>query len=190
MRGRRPSRDSNSEIRVVRACQSESSLKWLPYTPETLRCVAWNRLNTTSIASEISPTVHRARVASTARPSRLPGPPEAQSVIAFRQASARAESRDTLIDLRRSICASRTFSLSIERTSNSSSDPSGRVYLLTPTMTSSPRSIRACLLVADSSMRSFGRPASIALAIPPSFSTSAINSRARSASSLVSDSIM
>ena len=190
MRGRRPLPVWKSEIRVVRAAQSASSLKWLPYTPETLRCVAWNRLNMTSIASEISPTVHLARIAWMARSSRFPGPPEAQSVIALRHALARAVSRDALTDLRRSICASRTFSLSIERTSKSSSTPSGRLYLLTPTITSSPRSIRACLFVADSSIRSFGSPASIALAMPPSFSTSAINSRARSVSSLVSDSII
>ena len=50
--------------------------------------------------------------------------------------------------------------------------------LLTPTMTSSPRSMRACRRAAASSMRSLGMPASTALVMPPSASTSSISLRA------------
>ena len=53
-------------------------------------------------------------------------------------------------------------------------------YLFTPTTTSSPVSIRAWRPVAASSMRSFGMPASIAFVMPPSASTSSINSLAAS----------
>ena len=51
-------------------------------------------------------------------------------------------------------------------------------YLLTPTMTSSPRSMRAWRRAAASSMRSLGMPASTALVMPPIASTSSID-RAR-----------
>jgi hypothetical protein len=52
-----------------------------------------------------------------------------------------------------------------------------RRYLLTPTMTSSPRSMRAWRRAAASSMRSLGMPASTALVMPPSASTSSISAR-------------
>jgi hypothetical protein len=61
----------------------------------------------------------------------------------------------------------------MSRTSRSTA--SGGGYLFTPTITSSPLSIRAWRRVAASSIRSFGMPATIALVIPPSFSTSSIS---------------
>ena len=74
--------------------------------------------------------------------------------------------------------------LSTSRMSTWSS--SARRYLLTPTMTSSPRSIAACLRAAASSMRSFGMPDSTALVMPPSASTSSISFHASSARLAVS----
>ncbi len=58
-------------------------------------------------------------------------------------------------------------------------------YLLTPTTTSSPRSMRACVRAADSSMRSLGMPDSTALVMPPSSSTSSMSDQAASTSSWV-----
>ena len=55
-------------------------------------------------------------------------------------------------------------------------------YLLTPTITSSPRSIIACRRAADSSIRSFGIPEATALVMPPIASTSSISFQASSAS--------
>ena len=52
------------------------------------------------------------------------------------------------------------------------------IYPPTPTIISCPESIRACLRAAASSIRSFGMPASIALVIPPSSSTSSISCHA------------
>ena len=59
-------------------------------------------------------------------------------------------------------------------------------YLLTPTTTSSPRSMRAWRRAADSSMRSLGMPDSTALVMPPSASTSSMSAQALSARSSVS----
>ena len=58
-------------------------------------------------------------------------------------------------------------------------------YKFTPTIISFPPSIRACFRAAASSMRILGIPVSIALAIPPSDSTSSINSHALFTNSLV-----
>ena len=58
-------------------------------------------------------------------------------------------------------------------------------YLLTPTITSSPRSTAACRRAALSSIRSFGIPEITALVMPPSASTSSISAQAASASSAV-----
>jgi hypothetical protein len=55
-------------------------------------------------------------------------------------------------------------------------------------MVSLPASIAACRRAAASSMRSFGRPASIALVMPPSASTSWISAQAFCASWSVSHS--
>ena len=46
-----------------------------------------------------------------------------------------------------------------------------------------PRSMRACVRAAASSMRIFGMPAAMAFAMPPSFSTSSMWASAFSASS-------
>ena len=56
---------------------------------------------------------------------------------------------------------------------------------LTPIILSIPLSIRACFLAAASSIFSFGKPLSIAFAIPPNSSISSINAQALSAISLV-----
>ncbi len=87
----------------------------------------------------------------------------------------------------RAICASRTAVLSISRTSISSY--LGGWYLFTPTITSSPRSIRAWRRVAHSSMRSLGMPWRIALIMPPSSSISFRTLRASAATLRVSDSM-
>ena len=62
-------------------------------------------------------------------------------------------------------------------------------YLLTPTMTSSPRSMRACFSAAHCSMRSLAQPVSTALVMPPIASTSSMIAHALSAMSCVSFSI-
>jgi hypothetical protein len=74
--------------------------------------------------------------------------------------------------------------LSTLRTSISSSSSTG--YLLTPMTGWAPESMRAWVRAAASSMRSFGMPASMALAMPPAFSTSRMCAHARLASSWVS----
>ena len=56
-----------------------------------------------------------------------------------------------------------------------------RRYLLTPTITSAAESIFAYRRAADSSMRNFGIPETIALVIPPNSSTSSIILSASSA---------
>jgi len=58
-------------------------------------------------------------------------------------------------------------------------------YLLTPTMTCSPRSMAAWRRAAAASMRSFGMPLSTALVMPPSASTSWISAQAASATECV-----
>jgi hypothetical protein len=63
-------------------------------------------------------------------------------------------------------------------------------YLFTPTITSSPPSMRACLRAAHSSIRALAQPDSTAFVIPPIASISARIARALSAISWVSDSIM
>mmetsp|Transcript_8330 Transcript_8330/g.15727 ORF Transcript_8330/g.15727 Transcript_8330/m.15727 type:complete len:231 (-) Transcript_8330:631-1323(-) len=161
--------------------------------------------NAASIASEISPTVALALAARTASPrrfrlSRFSGSSQdgggAPGVALCRDTcSIAASSSLTSSSLRvcfklsnRAIWDSRTFVLSIARTSTRSSF--SNLYLLTPTMTSLPESIRACLRAAASSMRNFGMPESTALAIPPSSSTSAMISFALATKSSVKASIM
>src|ERR1700743_3029315 len=128
------------------------------------------RPNTFSIASEISPTVALARAASIASASRLPLPSPALRGSAASAASTsfwlRSErSRDSL-----SIWSRRTVEFSTLSTSIGAS--SMGLYLLTPITACLPASIRACVLAEASSIRSLGTPASIALAMPPSSSTS------------------
>ena len=83
-----------------------------------------------------------------------------------------------------SICAARTAELSTFSTSGATS-LSGR-NLFTPTTTCCPVSMRACVFAATSSIRCLGRPAAIALAMPPRLSISSICVQAASASSAVS----
>ena len=58
-----------------------------------------------------------------------------------------------------------------------------RRYLLTPITGWRPESMRAWVRAAASSIRSFGMPASMALAMPPAASTSSMCAQARRASS-------
>ena len=57
--------------------------------------------------------------------------------------------------------------------------------ILALSMDGVPLSMRACVFAAASSMRSFGRPSSMAFAMPPIFSTSSIWARALAARSCV-----
>ena len=105
-----------------------------------LRIVARWRENTSSSASEISPTVARARVASIDSSSRLPSPACALAqrvervlhagLVARRHAAARAA---------RAAARARRC---CRRRGRRRRAPRSRRYLLTPTMTSSPRSTR------------------------------------------------
>ena len=146
------------------------------------------------MASLISPTVARKRAALTLKSSKFAWPPSpfmcnlAAAVISAKAFLTACGSRLALMAVRRLICESRTATLSTCRMSRSAS--SFNWYLLTPTITSSPRSIRACLRAADSSMRNFGRPSSMALAMPPFSSISSIKVQALSANCWVNDSIM
>ena len=63
-------------------------------------------------------------------------------------------------------------------------------YLLTPTMTSLPASMRACFSAALASMRSLAQPLCTASVMPPIASTSSMIAQALSAISAVSFSIM
>ena len=58
--------------------------------------------------------------------------------------------------------------------------------MFTPITAWAPESIRAWVRAAASSIRSFGMPSSIALAMPPACSTSWMCAQARSARSWVS----
>ena len=64
------------------------------------------------------------------------------------------------------------------------------LYLFTPTMTSLPESMRACLSAAHSSTFIFAQPLSTAFVMPPIASISSIRLQALSAMSWVSFSIM
>ena len=123
------------------------------------------------------PRVARARAASTAAASRLP--PAARRRARARRAPPRRPpaSRVARIRSSRATCASRTPDVvdvaDVDRVLLRSSR-----YLLTPTITSSPRSTAACRRAALSSMRSFGMPEATALVMPPSASTSSISAQA------------
>ena len=140
------------------------------------------------MASEISPTVALARVASIASARRLPVPDSAACLIAEIAVVALFSSLSCLRVARRASCPLNTAALSISRISTLSS--LSEAYLLTPTITSSPLSIKACFLAAASSILSLGMPVSIACAMPPRSSTSSISDHARSAMELVRDSII
>ena len=141
------------------------------------------RLKTFSSASEISPTVARAR-------DRLDRSAEEIALAALRRlgqccergldAARVAGGAEPLepLDLR-----PRTALLSMSR--SSTRRRLARRYLLTPTIVSSPRSMRAWRRAAASSMRSLGMPLSTALVMPPIASTSSISAMRRVASEWV-----
>jgi len=120
--------------------------------------------------------------ASMAAASRLP-PDSAQADNLESAASTPSWSRFDLTSASRRICAARTSELSISRASTASFSWGG--YSFTPTITSSPRSTRACRRAEDSSMRRMGIPAAMARVMPPNCSTSSISSRAASTMSCV-----
>jgi hypothetical protein len=64
------------------------------------------------------------------------------------------------------------------------------LYLLTPTITSAPESMRACFCAALASILSLAQPLSTHLTMPPIASTSSMIFEAASAMSWVSFSIM
>ena len=64
------------------------------------------------------------------------------------------------------------------------------LYLLTPTITSLPLSMRACFSAAAASILSLAQPLSTAWVMPPMASTSSMIFQAASAMSWVSFSIM
>src|SRR5206468_570031 len=128
------------------------------------------RPNTFSIASEISPTVALARAASMASASKLPLPSPAERVSAASASSTSFWLRSPFSRFSLSICSRRTVEFSTLRISIGAS--STGLYLLTPITACRPASMRACVLAEASSMRSFGTPASMAFAMPPSASTS------------------
>mmetsp|Transcript_7849 Transcript_7849/g.24632 ORF Transcript_7849/g.24632 Transcript_7849/m.24632 type:complete len:327 (+) Transcript_7849:1-981(+) len=201
MRGRRPSLSANEcTILTVWSNSVSASAADVAYCAEyapwtTFSDGLW-RPHTRSRASEISPTVHRARAASTASASRLFGLSPAAVLSASAAAllsdsstcRTRALSRFARRRLSASVCSRSTVVLSMSSTSTCV--PSSTTYLLMPTTTSAPLSMRACLRAAASSMRSLGMPLAMALAMPPMPSTSLMISSALSASCLVIDSIM
>ncbi len=146
------------------------------------------RPKTFSSASDTSPTVARRRTALIERSSRLPDFASAASVNACSAAATAALSRAALTWFRRAICDSRTDTLSISRISTLSSVAS--LYLLTPTITSLPESMRACFSAAAASIFSLAQPEATARVMPPMDSTSSISVQAASAICCVSDSIM
>ena len=125
-----------------------------------------------------------ARAASMAQREQVAVRPAAASVSASSADRTASASRSARSRRSFSACSARTAELSILSTSSSSSSASR--YLLTPITGCRPESIRAWVRAAASSMRSFGSPASFALAIPPALSTSWMCSQARAARSAVS----
>ncbi len=140
------------------------------------------------MAIDISPTVALARAASMASASRLVArvPSESRAAAVSRSSAAwhAASSRSARSRSSLAIWPARTAELSTLRTSNGSS--SATTYRLTPITGWWPASIRAWVRAAASSIRIFGMPASMALAMPPAASTSSMCSQARWARSWVS----
>jgi len=120
--------------------------------------------------------------ASMASASRFRDESEAAAVSAASALSTEVWSRSARSRRSLATWASRTPALSTLRTSIRSSSAT-RGYLFTPITGCRPESIRAWVRAAASSMRSLGMPASIALAIPPAASTSAMWPHARRARS-------
>jgi hypothetical protein len=147
------------------------------YTPEIVRISARWRPKTSSSASEISPTVALARAASTASASRLPSPARpafgqrGERRLARRPRRARPQ-RSSL-----AICGAHRGVVDLEHVDLLLL--LDRVELVDADDRLRPESMRACVRAAASSMRSLGMPASMALAMPPSASTSSMCSHAR-----------
>ncbi len=120
--------------------------------------------------------------------SRLPVRVSAAAVNACSAVATAASSREAFTRFSRAICDSRTDTLSISRISTGCSFFSR--YLLTPTITSLPESMRACFSAAAASIFSLAQPLSTALVMPPMASTSSMIAQAWSAICCVSDSIM
>ena len=191
MRGRRPSsRGERVDVGLAASPTCASSANCAPYTPDTLCVVARWRPHTVSSASEISPTVARARTARIASSSRLPWP-DARRLRQRRECRGHGRRcRRGLRDLRQApesalraprCCRSRAPRSGLRRPSRN---------LLTPTITSWPLSMRACFSAAAASILSFAQPDSTARVMPPIASTSSRIAHAASAMSCVSRSIM
>ena len=139
-RGRRPSTSAKAATSATMARKSSSPAKAEPYTPVMLRTSARWRPNTASIASLISPTVARARAASMQQREQVArhrcgaGAQPVEGGFARRAVPRRRASADAgdllLADLR---------VVDVEHVDVLGS--SAR-YWLTPTITSSPRSMR------------------------------------------------
>mmetsp|Transcript_37577 Transcript_37577/g.91340 ORF Transcript_37577/g.91340 Transcript_37577/m.91340 type:complete len:249 (+) Transcript_37577:326-1072(+) len=187
IRGRRPSEASNSS--TLRRTEWYSStvsseapeLNDEPYAPWTRPPVGAYRPHWDSIASDISPSVHRAAAHSMQRLRRLLGfapadvisPAPELSANFFNACCALASSRFSLTLFIRASCCSRTSELSIWRTSTRSLASSSALiwYLFTPTTVSFPESIRPCFIVALSSIMSLACPLLMKAVIPPFSST-------------------
>ena len=168
--GRRPSFSLKSSVLLRIDAMIALSSYSAAYTPDMHCVVATKRPNTFSRASEISPTVARALIAGIHASSKL-APDSAAWVTAVSACLTALASRLAFSDLSLVICSSRTLA----GTSRISKLTSSSIwYLLTPTITSLPWSIRACRRAAASSILILGMPVSMALAIPPNSSTSSI----------------
>mmetsp|Transcript_45488 Transcript_45488/g.106177 ORF Transcript_45488/g.106177 Transcript_45488/m.106177 type:complete len:289 (-) Transcript_45488:454-1320(-) len=192
MRGCLPCRSANLAAAAMVASTSPSvSPNSTTYDPEEMECDGVYRPHCFSRAAVISPTVQRARAASIASSSKLPSY-VAAAALSDASASAACDSLRVACSRRScSTCASRTAELSITLGSTTGcSRPGFGSNLLTPTITSEPESMRACLRVADCSMRVLGIPDATATAIPPISSISTISAPASRTSSSVSASIM
>ena len=127
-----------------------------------------------SMASLISPKVTLLRAASMQISNRFPFPERADSFNVSRISTTFSAFRFAFICSSLSICFLRTSELSMSRISSSICFWAD-LKEFTPIMNSSPLSIFACFFAAASSILILGIPASIALVIPPSFSTSSMN---------------
>jgi hypothetical protein len=119
--------------------------------------------------------------------SRLPWPDCAAAVSACERGLHLGAVARGLDLLQAGDLPSRTLTLSTSRISTGSSLAS--LYLLTPTMTSLPLSMRACFSAALASILSLAQPLSTAWVMPPMASTSSMMAQALSAMSWVSFSI-
>ena len=129
-----------------------------PIDARRLRCASW-RPKTSSSAAQISPTVACARAALTASSSRLPSRPRPLAVRASSAAATRPRRASALSRFSFAIWPARTAVLSTCRTSRRLVVGAVAVHAHHGLP---PPSMRAWVRAAASSMRSFGRPASMA----------------------------